>query len=302
MNCGTVRSGAAALVRVLACSGDAPTAPPDLRTTDGGVDHELAPPDTRIEPEYVNAHVYGSFRVGTSGGAGGVITSGPANFPGHPPAGPGSCEDGRWINANGRPTAGSLMKPHPHCIAASSSVEVVLEPISACYTIDGVPACREPTALIKGLRINELVLGRFFVEDVKPVYRNVGLRGATQAGGIVVIGEPTAQTTMITKDMPTRIVGYAIDAATLGTTNRRVGTIAIDLLDFASTTENLLDFAAGECLLDAALDAPCINRVITAVYQPLPAPDGVGAPDTAVEGFLWMTAATAPYNYSQGEE
>jgi hypothetical protein len=39
--------------------------------------------------------------------------------------------------------------------------------------------------------------------------------------------------------------------------------------------------------------------VITAVYNPLPADlGGIGPLDTAVEGFLWVTPASSPYNYT----
>ena len=42
--------------------------------------------------------------------------------------------DGKWYNAQNKGTSGTLTKPHPHCIGASAAIEVVLEPISSCFT------------------------------------------------------------------------------------------------------------------------------------------------------------------------
>jgi hypothetical protein len=74
--------------------------------------------------------------------------------------------------------------------------------------------------------------------------------------------------------------------------------LAFDLAQYLSEDTNLLDLDTSDgCALDAAILAPCVNRVITASYEPLPAPDGIGSSDPAVEGFLWIAPASAPYNY-----
>ena len=72
---------------------------------------ELYDEAQRQPPDQINAHVYGSFGIRFGSEEPSVITSGPANFPGHPPAGPGTCQDGRWINAQGKPTAGLYPLP-----------------------------------------------------------------------------------------------------------------------------------------------------------------------------------------------
>lgn len=289
-------TGLAAVLLLSACA-DTPTGParPDIAAAPEGVAWEMADIGQRIEPEYINAHVYGSFRVNAeTAGDGGtsIILSGPANFPGHPAAGPGTCDAGRWINASGKGTAGSVEKPHPHCLKSAATMEVVLEPISACYTaFDKPPAglCRESILLQKGVVVTRLVMGVQLVGG-----ESIALNGESKT--VVTIGEP-ARRTYPSKGLTT-IVGYAIDASTLGTTNRRVGTLTIDLLDFASADQNLLPPQIWECSLDDTLLQPCINRVVSATYNPLPAPDGVGSPDTVVEGFLWLSGAKTPYNYN----
>src|SRR3989304_4159662 len=93
----------ATLVGVLGCT-EVPVAP----------NLELTDPALRWDALVVNSHVYGSFRIELPGGVATAITSGPANFPGHSPAGPGTCDDRAWINAQGRGLTGSLSNPHPH--------------------------------------------------------------------------------------------------------------------------------------------------------------------------------------------
>lgn len=297
------RAATTALAAAFLLSGcaDTPTAPahPDIAAAPEGVAWEMADIGQRIEPEYVNAHVYGSFRVNaeTAGdGSASVIMSGPANFPGHPAAGPGTCDAGRWINASGKGTAGSVEKPHPHCLKSTATMEVVLEPISACFTAFDKPlagVCREAALPPPGVVLTRLVVGVEVVEGDKPFVRSVGLNG--ESNTVVKFGE-SGHRTYASKGLTT-IIGYAIDASTLGTTNRRVGTLSIDLLDFASLDQNLLPGNALECSLDDTLLQPCINRVVSATYNPLPAPEGVGSPDTVVEGFLWLSYVKTPYNY-----
>src|SRR4051794_1980192 len=115
----------------LACSPDSPTTSSEVLPVD--VANEVVNVDGRIDAQMVNAHAYGSFRVDGGGSTPAVITSGPANFPGAPKAGPGTCVNGLWYNSQEKPTSGTLTKPHPHCIKPSAAIEVVLEPLSACF-------------------------------------------------------------------------------------------------------------------------------------------------------------------------
>jgi hypothetical protein len=97
------------------------------------------------------------------------------------------------------------------------------------------------------------------------------------------------------------ITAYAIDATTLGTTNKRVGTLTFALTQYNSDTENYIPVAADgnpTCTVDPAQVSPCLNKVISAKYNPLPAPDGLGPTDFTVSGYLWLTPALSPYNYS----
>jgi hypothetical protein len=271
---------AASVFALLGCT-DAPTTadPPSLELTDAG---------QRWDATTVNSHVYGSFRIDIPGGAT-VITGGPANFPGHPPAGPGTCDNGLWVNAQGKRTAGTLARPHPHCIGATSALEVVLEPISSCYS--GYSTDLHPC----GFRFGEKAPEAFATT------RTEGL-GISDAGdGIDLVGE----TTTYSNGTPPRsdmfgfgvVSGYAIDASTLGTTNRRVGTLTFDLDQLTSSQANYLDFDGSDgCTMDATILAPCLDLIILAEYAPLPAPAGAGTAQT-VPGFLWISPASAPYNY-----
>jgi hypothetical protein len=249
----------------------------------GSPQFELVDPAHRLDAASVNAHVYGSFRVGVGSGASTVITSGPANFPKHPPAGSGTCVDGRWLNPQGRPTSGTLAKPHPHCLQAALSVEVVLEPISACFS-PTTTGCKRKA--VKSYTAGAAVLGTVDDETTSAVLE-----------GWQPLDPSNPDTPPLTSGAGT-ITGYAIDAATLGTTNRRVGTIRIDLAAFNSDSVNLLDVDGSDgCSIDSTILAPFLNRVITARYDPLPVPDGIGRVDYAIEGFLWFAPASAPYNY-----
>ena len=285
---------AALAALALACS-DAPTTPRPA--------FELVDPGLRLAQ--VNAHVYGSFSVAAGGGA---IRSGPANFPGHPKSGPGTCQDGLWINAQGKPTSGSLTKPHPHCFAPSAAIEVVLEPISACYggvqdkveqpappAGEEAPAEAEPAPPpTKGCPAGKAV------KNATTAFLNL----TNQTDGSGTIDGTTYKGpefgTDFTDGLGT-IMGYAIEASTLGTTNKRVGTLTIDLAQYTNEGENYLHFN-GEpgCNMDETIESPCFNKVITARYNPLPAAQGgIGPVDFATEGFLWVTPASSPYNYTE---
>lgn len=290
---------AALAALALACS-DAPTTPRPA--------FELVDPGLRIAQ--VNSHVYGSFSVAAGGG---VIRSGPANFPGHPNAGPGTCQDGLWINAQGKPTSGSLTKPHPHCFSPSAAIEVVLEPISACYggvqdkeeeppaPAEGEAAPAEPTAVEKEPPVGTITCA------VKMAEKGVKI-------GVLILTNQTVAKGSIegrTYDLPEfgtnnttglgLIVGYAIEASTLGTTNKRVGTLTFDLAQYTNASENYLHFNDEPgCNMDETIESPCFNKVITARYNPLPAEQGgIGPVDFATEGFLWVTPASSPYNYTE---
>jgi hypothetical protein len=227
----------------------------------------------------INAHAYGSFRVDGGGGTPAVITSGPANFPGAPKAGPGTCANGLWYNSQGKPTSGNLTKPHPHCIKASAAIEVVLEPISVCVTEFSNSPCA-----IKVADKNYIPQAVLFDKL-----------------GSVVEGYRPRTTAIPKSEGAGTLTAYAIDASTLGTTNKRVGTLTLDLTQFHSTTENYLPVDADgnpDCTVDPAQLSPCLNKVIDARYNPLPAPDGLGPADFSVAGYLWLTPASSPYNYS----
>ena len=289
------------LVGLLGCS--------DPATNQGAVDpnFELVNPAERTVE--FNSHVYGSFAVAAGGG---VIRSGPANFPGKPNSGPGTCVDGLWYNAQGTATSGSLAKSHPHCFSAGATIEVVLEPITACYTGaqeavtlppaeeipkegEAVPPKEEeatkpgvcPTPLpIKGgvrtvLTLSTLVI-KGFALLVDAVDFKESMLGSDRTDGQGVV------------------TAYAIDASTLGTTNKRVGTLRFDLAQYSSATTSYLHLLQQPgCDIDELIESPCLDKVITAVYNPLPPEQGgIGPLDTSVEGFLWVTPASSPYNYT----
>jgi hypothetical protein len=251
----TTRPYSVLVLLLAACDREAPIAP----------SLELVNEAERLDATMVNAHVYGTFAL-TFGDPGGVITSGPANFPGNPPGGPGTCEDGLWINSRGKPTAGSLDHPHPHCVRSSSTIKVVLEPISA--------AIRDPNrACAMGTACDFLY---FSLAKGTPV-TGVQSLVAKDGGPLGTDGFGT-------------IFAYAIDAVTLGGSNTRVGVIKFTLEEYDDPAANLF----AECSLDAGVFG-CLRKVITASYTPL-AVGGIGSP-TLVTGFLWWAPATSPYNY-----
>ncbi len=255
-------SGAVFMLFLAACAG------PESRTATEP-SRELVDIDQRVAAEAVNAHVYGSFVI--PGAAGPVtILSGPANFPGNPPGGPGTCVDGRWYNSKGKPTAGTLTHPHPHCVTNGSATTVVLEPISAQSDRD--PLSTEPPACAAGQLICH--------------YLNFShLEGLPLS---VVAGETVKPLAPYTKGSGT-VVAYAIDASTLNGTNTRVGTITFDLAQYDAPTNLFNSCSVG------ADEFACFPLVITASYEPL-AVGGVGT-SQQIFGFLWWAGAAAPYNY-----
>ena len=293
-------------ILLFACT-DSPVAPL-------GPSHELVDPTVRATS--YNAHVYGSFAVAAGGG---VITSGPANFPGHPPAGPGTCVDGKWYNAQSKGTSGTLTRPHPHCFSPSATIEVVLEPITACYTGTQDAAAEEPAEPGGETEAPAEPAAEAPKEDpkepaTKGCTKKATVKGATVTylllTGITALDEASVEgtdfkdefTPDLTQGLGT-ITAYAIDAATLGTTNQRVGTLRLDLTQYNSATESYvhLNDTPG-CDIDEHIESPCLDKVVTAVYNPLPAEQGgIGPTDKAVEGFLWVTPASSPYNYTDME-
>lgn len=248
----------------------------DVTSTPPRPDFELTDPTQRWDANTVNSHVYGSFRIDLPGGAT-VITSGPANFPGHSPKGPGTCENGAWRSPQGKLHAGSMTKPHPHCISPQSAIEIVLEPVSSCFTDFETFSCI----------VTHPAGGHTALLSISDAGDGTGVSGTTT--GDARPGNSTSGFGVVT--------AYAIDAATLGTTNRRVGTLTFDLAQYNSSLINYFAPAGPDaCVLDASIVAPCLNLIIQADYVPLPAPAGAGTAQT-VPGFLWLSPATAPYNY-----
>jgi hypothetical protein len=262
-------------VLVLACSPETPTTPTTSPSSE--LAFELTDIGNRISPEFVNAHVHGSFALPLGSATPTVITTGPANFPGHPPAGPGTCDNGTWINQQGKRTAGTLDYPHPHCLTPPTVIEVVLEPISACYSRFAHPT--GPCAVYAPSD-----------PDLSPD------KHALSFSDTWILGQRGDQT-LFTRGFTGPLTAYAIDASTLGGANRRVGTLSIDIqqqYNFNSAPGSSL--FQGDCLLDDVTGIPCLNQVIFVDYTPLET-GGVGVPTTGVPGFLYFVPADAPFNY-----
>ncbi len=194
-----------------------------------------------------------------------AILSGPANFPGNPPGGPGTCVDGLWHNSAASLTAGTIDHPHPHCVTTGSAVTVVLEPISA--------AARTPG--------EHCILG---VPCDYPVFT-----GSRESPLSVFRRNPTSKNGLIRTEGTGVVVGYAIDVSTLNAANTRGGIITFDLNQYDST-EDLF----GQCSVGDE-EFGCLPLVIDAMYTPL-VEAGLGAPQP-ITGFLWWAQAGAPYNY-----
>ena len=265
-----VRAGSSAIFALaLACG--------EVATTPAEPDFELTDPTQRWNPANVNSHIYGSFRIDLPG-VSTVIISGPANFPGHSPKGPGTCENGAWRTADGKLKAGGITKPHPHCISPPSAIEIVLEPVSSCFSdFEGITCARAVHHPAGG--------------------HSSGLFISDAGDGTEVLGTTVGPVHKHTTSGFGMVTAYAIDAGTLGTSNRRVGTLTFDLAQYNSTQINYFDLTGTDgCTVDATILAPCLNLIIQAAYAPLASPDGVGTAQT-VPGFLWISPATAPYNY-----
>ncbi len=208
-----------------------------------------------MDARRVNVSVRGTFQV-LAGTPPRVLGTGgraePANFPGHPPAGPGTCIDGRWFNARGQGTSGSIENPHPHCFdPGTDGITIVLEPISSQLTAWADPA--RTTLVLSNLDdVYVHHADRAFVCDTKPCY---------QEGGWGVVA------------------AYAIDAAS----GARVGIIKFPLTLKLEVGQDPFD-----CSLDGDRDqAGCINFIYNASYNPLaPEEGGQGTPQS-VSGFLY---------------
>lgn len=262
---------AALMLGLAACSDTSDTFAPQM---------ELVDPTKRVADDDVNAWVYGSFSI-TFEGAASVLGGGAqANFPGNP-KNAGTCgtvgggDTGVWYNPQGKRTAGSETKPHPHCVGnGGGTVTVVLEPISVH---NGGTAGTANEFLQFALEDED---GRAHVTGSNQQPDKQG----TQAQGI--------------------LVAYAIDASTLGTTNKRVGILTIDLGQYDSLGSGSVNYFETGCTIDGVSGSPrCLNKIIQADYEPLPAPDGVGHAidsSTALEpitGFLYWSSAETPFNY-----
>ena len=260
----------AALAFTAACDDTkSPVAPSDAN-------FELVDPTLRVDATKVNAHLYGSFQVVVPGSAG-VIMSGTANFPGNQ-KNAGTCDAGLWINSQGKRTSGTATKPHPHCISGSTAaVTVILEPISVEWGNPGKSA-------------NEFLR---FTNGTDNPDAQVKYVGAGSTMGRNSNDDPNGDKTK----GEGVIVAYAIDASTLGTTNKRVGTLTIDLTQYGTVEGNL--FASDCTVADASFElARCLPPTITADYTPLSAADGgIGTATAAVPGFLYWKSATSPFRY-----
>jgi hypothetical protein len=160
-----------------------------------------------------------------------------------------------------------------------------LEPISACYSAFTLPSDENCRVDPRPPRTFEFL----------NLFRD-GIRGEHSDGTA-----PAATATIVL--FQNTIAAYAIDATTLGTTNKRVGTLRIDFSQYVSSTTDYFDNATGtgSCVVGATtVGYPCLNKTITATYNPLPAPNGLGPEDLNVEGFLWIQPGSSPFNYSDG--
>jgi hypothetical protein len=236
---------------------------------------ELADTAKRVLANNVNAHVYGSFSISFDGGGSlGHLAGGhQANFPGNP-KNAGHCgnagyatdwendpDAGVWFNPRGHRTTGSKTKPHPHCVDVGSgggTVVVVLEPIS-----------------VENKRIGETnEMLEFARQDADgKVHRIAGgtTTGGTQGQGV--------------------IQAYAIDHATLGSSNVRVGILTIALTEYGDNSVNYFHTGCDMGVPDTGA-LPCLNKVIKADYMPLAGPDGVGSSITQAD---WDEAVDGPY-------
>lgn len=219
-------------------------------------DLELIDERQIMDAHRVNVSVRGTFQVvaGTPSrvlGAGGREEK--ANFPGHPPAGPGTCLDGRWYNARGQETSGSVDHAHPHCFdPGSGGMTIVLEPISSEF----IRSFARATLVLSNL--NDLYVHHEANPTLCPE-REV----CFQQGGWGTVA------------------AHAIDAAT----GRRVGFLSLPL-----TVDPRVD--AFTCTLDGdPAQTGCINYIYTAFYKPAPIEQGGQGDPQFVSGFLYWSVA-----------
>lgn len=275
----------AAVVALIAACSDTPTT-----LVPGIPDLELVDVGQRVKDNKVNAHVYGTFSLQFGGGEAKLVgRTGPGINPGNGKTS-GSCVEGLWYNPQGKPTAGSYTKPHPHCVEEVSGemIQVVLEPISVEW---GNPGNSDNEFLRFG---EDEIAGEMHVKWVgagqgnckpnpnRPPCPPIEETGHTHGEGI--------------------ITAYAIDASTLNTTPKRVGILTFDLKSFTKKDGNLFktECTVNEVTINGS-NTPelirCLPHIFEARYEPLPV-GGVGEETDKVEGFLYWVNATTPFNYS----
>ncbi len=250
-------SPAALTPLVLAACVDAPLGPSS--TSENSPAFELVDPRQVMDVKRANVDVFGTFQVlsGTPPrvlGAGGTPES--ANFPGHPPLGPGTCLDGRWYNARGHATSGSMENPHPHCFdPGTDGITIVLEPISS-QLIGPTEAGRTTLVLSNqdDVYIHHDPKSECFE---RPCYQEGGWGS---------------------------VAGYAVNAAT----NQRVGILKFELTPLPVDPR----FDPFACSLEGdPIQNGCINFIYTASYSPLPAEQGGQGTAQKVSGFVyWLLA------------
>ncbi|HSJ62487.1 MAG TPA: hypothetical protein VK922_01155 [Gemmatimonadaceae bacterium] len=270
----------AAALLLSACTDAGPTAPLPPSS------FELTDATRRIDADDVNAWVFGSFTVAIAGSAGPRVLgmNGPeaANFPGIGVFYGGHCVEGLWYNPKGKPTSGSVARPHPHCVeyAAGEAMTIVLEPISAAFAEPGSSGGH-----VLKLGKDE---GCGTGDDLKVQFVRAGPSAS---------GYPNSDTRGCGI-----VEAYGLDVATIATTKTRVGTFAFDLNQYdtgngiASLTD-LFDLSCGgNVVLGGLTVSGCLGKEINATFTP------TSGPTQNVTGYLYweMSARTnAFYNDAQ---
>jgi hypothetical protein len=170
---------------------------------------------------------------------------------------------------------------------------MVLEPISACFDTFAGNVLSCPAKIAN--KSYTILAAYFGTNPSDPTGTNLVVQGY----------EPRVAGSVPSKsDGEGTITAYAIDATTLGSTNKRVGTLTFSLAQYNSDVENFIPVNGDgnpTCMVDPNQASPCLNKVITAKYNPLPAPDGIGPTDYTVAGYLWLQPANTPFNYLDDE-
>lgn len=254
-----------------------------------GANFELVDKDSRVLTADINAHVYGTFSLNFGGGATTVVgRTGDGIIPGNQKVS-GRCEAGLWFNPQGKPTAGTYNKPHPHCVQTVSgqTIQVVLEPIS----VDWGNAGQSDNEFLRFTKEGALDANG---NEIKVKYVGAGNCPPRKAEAGECRIDPNGDKT----SGEGIIRAFAIDAVT----KARVGTLTFNLADFTTTSGNLF---ATECTVGAVTISStnttdllrCLPHVFSATYEPL-AQGGVGTTTNNVQGFLYWVSARTPFNYS----